>query len=138
MNSKRVGATECANHTLLVLCTFTVPHLICPPVRKVHAGPFRSFRNPPNSDVDYRIFNVSILLRAYTHGVWAHRQRVSTGHFLNKIELRRKWVKFRTGVRTTGHESGVRRSTNCATPSYRMHNLYCLWGCVEVGGRRGD
>ena len=46
---------------------------------KVHAG---SFRNPPNSDMDYRICKRAygiILMRAYIHaGGWAHRQRVST------------------------------------------------------------
>ena len=42
---------------------------------------FSCFRNPPNSDLDYRFFNVRawcILMRAYTHGGCAHRQRVST------------------------------------------------------------
>ena len=37
----------------------------------VHAGLFGCFRNLPNSDMDYRIFNVHIvcdLLYAYTHG----------------------------------------------------------------------
>ena len=31
------------------------------------------FRNPPNSDMDCRIFNLIILMCAYTHGGWAHR-----------------------------------------------------------------
>ena len=41
---------------------------------------FSCFRNPPNFDTDYRSITcvVIILLRAYTHGSLAHRQRVST------------------------------------------------------------
>ena len=39
--------------------------------------------NSPNPDMDYRIFKVRkhyviILMRVYTHGGWAYRQRVST------------------------------------------------------------
>ena len=45
-------------------------------------GFFSCFRNPPNSEMDYRTFNVPcgvvILTRANTRGGWAHRQRVST------------------------------------------------------------
>ena len=49
------------------------------PVLHVHAGAFSWFRNPPNSDTSYRIFNVRIviyiyviiLMRACIHtGVW--------------------------------------------------------------------
>ena len=38
------------------------------------------FRNPPKSDIHYRIFNayVIILMRAYTQGGWAHRQISTT------------------------------------------------------------
>ena len=42
---------------------------------------FSCFRNPPNSEMEYGIFNVrtcSFMCCAYTHGGWAHRQRVST------------------------------------------------------------
>ena len=43
-------------------------------------GVFSCFHNPPNSDTDYRIFNMRMWsflgVRAYTGG-WAHRQRVS-------------------------------------------------------------
>ena len=41
---------------------------------------FSCFRKPPDSDMDYRIFNVVMVfrMRAYTHGGWAHRQRIST------------------------------------------------------------
>ena len=46
---------------------------------------FLCFCNTPNSDMDYRIFNmhiyVIILMRAYTHRDWAHRQWVSTTFF---------------------------------------------------------
>ena len=37
---------------------FTVQRYIYPPVSKVHAGFFSRFRNPPDSDMEYRIFNV--------------------------------------------------------------------------------
>ena len=44
------------------------------------------FRSPSQSDMDYRIFNVIILVRAYiyTHGGWVHRQRVSTTFLTRK------------------------------------------------------
>ena len=50
-----------------------------PPVSKVHAGSFVStFRNPLNSDMGYRIFNVrtwsSLRVCTQWHGGWAHRQ----------------------------------------------------------------
>ena len=51
---------------------------------KVACWVFSSFRNPPNSDMDYRIFNVrtwsfSCVRVQYTHtGGWAHQQQVST------------------------------------------------------------
>ena len=38
---------------------------------------FLCFRNPPNSDMDYEIFNVHTFL-CVTHGGGAHRQRIRT------------------------------------------------------------
>ena len=46
---------------------------------------FSCFHNPPNSDRDYRIFNVRTWLvfrmRAYTHGGWAHTDSESAPPF---------------------------------------------------------
>ena len=78
------------------------------------------FRNPPNSGRDYGIFNVRtyviILISAYPPGGSAHRQRVST------TCLTRTTYIFLVLLTLTGFEprvfgSGVRRSTNRATPS---------------------
>ena len=48
---------------------------------KVHAGSFLCFHNPPNSDMDYRVFNVPyviILMRCvYTRGV-GHTGKTNT------------------------------------------------------------
>ena len=48
---------------------------------------FSCFRNPPNSDLDYRIFIVRtwsfLCVRVHTGG-WAHRQRVSTIYLTRK------------------------------------------------------
>ena len=85
------------------------PHEQRYPVLHVHAG---SFRNPPNSDMDY------ILMRAYTH-VWrAPRQRVST--FLTRKNSH-NFLSCAPSDTGTGFEppvfgSRVRRSTNLATP----------------------
>ena len=54
----------------------------CFPVLQVHAGVFSCFSNPPNSDMDYMVFNVCtwsfLFMCVYTHRDWAHWQRVST------------------------------------------------------------
>ena len=45
------------------------------------------FRNPQNSDMDYRIFSVRTSSSSYMRirtGGWAHRQRVSTAFLLGK------------------------------------------------------
>ena len=48
---------------------------------------FSCFRNPPNYDIDYRIFNERtrsfVCVRIHTRG-WAHRQRVSTAFLTRK------------------------------------------------------
>ena len=54
-------------------------------VLQVHAGSFRGFRNPPNSDSDYMIFNVRMWSLSYacvyTQGV-GHTDSDSAQHFL--------------------------------------------------------
>ena len=84
------------------------------PVLQVHAGRDCScFRNPPNSDMEYRIFIVRtrsfLCVRVgFTRGGWAHRQRVSTT-FLT----RKNWFCFSCaldGVRTRVMECGVRHA----------------------------
>ena len=55
---------------------------------------FMCFHNPPNSDMDYRIFNVRACIvfrmRVYTHGGWEHRQRISTTFLTRKNSQIRK------------------------------------------------
>ena len=69
---------------MILLFPFTVHKYIYPPVSKMHAGFFSWFRNPPNPNMDCRIYNVRayviILVRAYTRGrgLGTHRQRAST------------------------------------------------------------
>ena len=69
------------------------PFLIPPPLGQPHSvfvGTsacclFSCFHNPPSSDVEYRIFNVRIMVfcvRAYTHGGWiGHTDRESAQPF---------------------------------------------------------
>ena len=67
--------------TITLLLTFTVQKYIYPSVSKCACWVFSCYRDPPKSDMDYRIFNVrtrSSYACVYTHGGWAHRQRVST------------------------------------------------------------
>ena len=84
----------------------------------VHATPARPFcfRNPPNSDMDYSIFNMHIymiiLMRAYTHG--RHTDSKSAHFWLRKTQV---FLVLLTGFELQVIESWVQRSTNWATPS---------------------
>ena len=88
-------------------------------VLQVHAGSFHVFvihptlRNPPNSDMDYRIFKrayVIILMRACTHrGLGTHRQRVST-NISDSEKLPHKfflcsWRRWGSNLRSLDFES---------------------------------
>ena len=72
---------------------------------------FSCFRNPSNSDTNYRIFP----LRAYTQGGWVHRQRVSITFLTRKNS--QFFLVFQKGFEPWSFGSRVRRSTNLATPS---------------------
>ena len=64
---------------------------------------FLCFRNAPNSDVDYRIFNVRtwpfLCVRIHTRRGWAHRQRVDTTFLTEKLT---NFSCAADGVRTSG------------------------------------
>ena len=47
---------------------------------RVHTGCFQCFHNPPNSDMDYEVFNVRTDVNACdcARGVYGHRKRVCT------------------------------------------------------------
>ena len=81
------------------------------------------FHNPPNADMDYMFFNVRIRGRSnacgYTHGGWAHRQRVSTTFLTRKISHTFWLCSWRRRVSNLGSlliGSRVRRCTIWATP----------------------
>ena len=62
---------------------------------------FSCFRNPPNSDINYRIFNMRTFLCVRIHtGGGPHRQRVSTTFWLGKTFTN---VCAPYGIRTSGH-----------------------------------
>ena len=78
---------------------------------------FSCFRNPPNSDMDYRIFNVRTwpFLSVHMHtGGWAHRHRVSTTFLTRKNSISFSCAPDR--IQTWVMECEVRCSTNWAMP----------------------
>ena len=63
---------------------------------------FSCFRNPPNSDMEYRIINMRTFLCVRIHtGEGAHRQLVSTIFELGKILINVYCAP--DGIRTSGH-----------------------------------
>ena len=98
-----VGATECENH----YPTFTVQKYVLSFCQSFFSACWvcSFFRNPPNSDMDYKIFDVAyviILVRAYTHWVWAPRQRVSTTFVIRKYSQNLSYYAP-DGIRNQGH-----------------------------------
>ena len=75
---------------------------------------FSCFRNPPNSDMDYRIFNVRtcslLCLRIHTRVGHTDTQRVSTTFLTRKNS--KKCLLLLTGFKPLSFGSSVRRSTN--------------------------
>ena len=106
------------------------------PVLLVHAGFFSCFHNPPNSDTEYRIFNVRTW--SFLHGGWAHRQRFSTTFLTRKNS--HKFVSCAPDViGTSGVCGNVGYIQNCretvclrefdstdSTPAKIVHCLYML------------
>ena len=64
-------------HSLMHLHQHSYNHVVRSAIIFSARWVFSCFCNLPNSDMDYRIFIVIILVRACTHRGWAHRQRVS-------------------------------------------------------------
>ena len=79
------------------------------------------FLCPPNSDMDYRIFNVHTLIILvcafiYIHRSWAHWHRVRTTFLTQKNS--QIFLVLLTGFKPLAFGSWVRRSTNSATQSF--------------------
>ena len=84
---------------------------------------FSCFRNPPNSDIDYRIFDVrtrSFLCVSIHTGV-GHTDNESTQHFDSEKLTNFYWAP--DGDRTSGLWISSRCCTNWATPPPRMHHV---------------
>ena len=103
----------------------------------VHAGSFHVC-NPPNFDMDYRIFIVHTwpFLCYITHGGWAHWQLVSTTFLTRKKS--KKCIVLLMGFEPRSFGSRVRRSTNWATPSPQQTIVFKVaYDFEKVQDRRG-
>ena len=79
---------------------------------------FSCFRNPPKSDMSYRIFNVRmwsfLCVRIHTRGL--STQTASQHNIFDSEKLNNKNIVLLTGFEPQSFASWVRRSTNWATP----------------------
>ena len=109
--------------------TFFVSFFLC--------AVFSCFRNPRNSDMDYRIFNVrtsSLLCMRIHTGGWGtpHRQRVSTTFF--DSEKPSDFSCAPDGVGTSGHRWNLLDLEADAVPirSHRVHgDAHTLYACPK-------
>ena len=96
---------------------------------------FSCFRNPPNSDMDWRAY-VIIVMR---NGGWAHRQRVSRTLHVDSEQLLQFFLVLLTGFEAQVFVgSRVRRSTNWAAQSPSVPRcLFCRLS-RPCGAKRND
>ena len=129
MCERRADTCICVLGTQWVKATATARAALLPSPTSA-CWVFSCFRNPPNTDMDYRIFNMrtwSLLLLLYRRG-WAYRQRVST-----TVLTRKK--SFRFLVLLTGFELGpwtVKSDALPTEPPRRPLSLVPLLSPSEV------
>ena len=98
---------------------------------------FSCFRNPPNSDMDYRIFNrstCSFLCDAYSHRGWAHRQQASTTFLTWKNSDKFflcSWRDWTSGLSISSPTLYQLRHPSCRTVGDLHHEVLILpcWLC---------